>query len=195
MVYLNRIYTKAGDRGETMLGDGTRVPKPHPRIVAYGGVDELNSVIGVALAAGVAGESGSWLTQIQNDLFDVGADLCVPQSPPIPGRAPLRVTAAQVERLERWIDRLNERLAPLTSFVLPGGAPAAAHLHHARSVCRRVEIDVWRLSAGETINPPVMMYLNRLSDLLFVMARVANDDGRSDVTWIPGGDASDSASR
>ena len=185
-MYLNRIYTRGGDTGETSLGDGARVHKTHPRIMAYGGVDELNAVLGVALAAGVPAELAVWLRQIQNDLFDVGADLCVPEAESKPERPPLRVTAAQVTRLERWIDALNERLAPLTSFVLPGGSTAAAHLHHARAVCRRVETGVWRLAESEMINAQVTAYLNRLSDLLFVMSRIGNDDGRSDVLWQPG---------
>jgi cob(I)alamin adenosyltransferase len=186
LVYLNRIYTRGGDTGDTSLGDGARVSKTHPRILAYGGVDELNAVIGMALAAGVPAELADWLSQIQNDLFDVGADLCVPESGSKPDRPPLRVIAGQVARLERWIDALNERLTPLTSFVLPGGSTAAAHLHHARAVCRRVETGVWRLAQAETINIQVTAYLNRLSDLLFVMSRVCNDDGRSDVLWQPG---------
>ncbi len=186
MVYLNRIYTRGGDTGDTSLGDGARVSKTHPRILAYGGVDELNAVIGIALAAGVPTDLTDWLRQIQNDLFDVGADLCVPEFEPKADRPPLRVIAGQVTRLERWIDALNERLAPLTSFVLPGGSTAAAHLHHARAVCRRVETGVWRLAQAETINAQVTAYLNRLSDLLFVMSRICNDNGRSDVLWQPG---------
>jgi cob(I)alamin adenosyltransferase len=186
MVYLNRIYTRTGDDGTTALGDATRVPKSHPRIAAYGGVDELNSVLGVALAAGLPGWIADHLTQIQNDLFDLGADLCVPEAGSNPEKPPLRATAAQTERLERWIDAANERLQPLTSFVLPGGSPAAAHLHHARTVCRRVEIDVVQLGEYEPINPQVPMYLNRLSDLMFVLARVCNDDGTRDVLWSPG---------
>jgi cob(I)alamin adenosyltransferase len=186
MVFLNRIYTRGGDSGETSLGDGTRVPKTHPRITAYGGVDELNSVLGIAIAAGIPQELAAWLRQIQNDLFDVGADLCVPESPGLPERPPLRVVAAQAARLEQWIDALNDRLAPLTSFILPGGTAAASHLHHARTVGRRVECEAWRLAREEAINPQVLIYLNRLSDLLFVMARICNDDGRGDVLWRPG---------
>jgi cob(I)alamin adenosyltransferase len=204
MVYLHRIYTKSGDDGTTGLGDGSRVPKTHPRIAAYGGVDELNAVLGLALTAGLPGEAADWLRQVQNDLFDLGADLCVPQkrdegegreagddpdSPPAPPPSPstvLRVAPAQVERLEGWIDRVNESLEPLTSFVLPGGSVAAAHLHHARTVCRRVEIGVITLASQEPVNSQVPVYLNRLSDLLFVLARHANDSGRGDVLWRPG---------
>ncbi len=187
MVYLNRIYTKTGDAGETGLGDGSRVSKTHPRVVAYGTVDELNSVLGLALVNGqLPGDIGELLRSIQNDLFDVGADLCVP---PYEGENPetsLRVVASQVERLERAIDVFNERLQPLNSFILPGGTPAAAHLHVARTVCRRAEIAVVAIPQAESINPQVVCYLNRLSDLLFVIARICNDDGRGDVLWTPG---------
>uniref|UniRef100_A0A7C2NVE4 Corrinoid adenosyltransferase n=1 Tax=Schlesneria paludicola TaxID=360056 RepID=A0A7C2NVE4_9PLAN len=186
MVYLNRIYTKSGDGGETSLGDGRRVPKTDRRIVAYGGVDELNAALGVTIAAGASVELKRMLEHIQNDLFDVGADLCVPESDPPPPHPPLRVTAEQVTQLEQWIDEVNERLSPLTSFVLPGGSLAAAQLHAARTVCRRVEIGVVALAEHEPVNPQVTMYLNRLSDLLFVLARVANRDGRDDVLWTPG---------
>jgi cob(I)alamin adenosyltransferase len=186
VVYLNRIYTRTGDDGTTALGDGTRVPKTHPRIAAYGGVDELNAVIGLVLAAELPDWISRHLAQIQNDLFDLGADLCVPESSEQSGKVPLRATPHQTERLESWIDAANERLQPLTSFVLPGGTAAAAHLHHARTVCRRVEIEVLQLAEFEAINPHVPMYLNRLSDLLFVLARVANDDGTRDVLWSPG---------
>lgn len=187
MVYLNRIYTRGGDAGETTLGDMSRVPKIHPRIVAYGAVDELNAVIGVARAVPAAAEFDGWLAAIQNDLFDVGADLCVPESDPPPERPVLRVVAAQVTRLEGWIDAVNERLQPLTSFVLPGGTAAAAALHQARTVCRRAEIEVLRLREVEWVNDQAAIYLNRLSDLLFVLARASNDDGRRDVLWRPGG--------
>jgi cob(I)alamin adenosyltransferase len=193
MVYLNRIYTKTGDDGTTGLGDGTRVPKTHPRIVAYGSVDELNSTLGVVLTAELPGWMAERLTRIQNDLFDLGADLCVPEVDPpeepdaadLP-RPPLRVSIDQVVRLEGWIDEANERLQPLKSFVLPAGSPAAAHLHLARAVCRRGEINVLQLAEFENINPQVHVYLNRLSDLLFVLARVANADGTRDVLWVPG---------
>lgn len=192
MVYLNRIYTKAGDDGTTGLGNGSRVPKTHPRIVAYGGVDELNSVIGLARCVQLPSWMSERLTHIQNDLFDLGADLCVPEAAQstdsgVPAeRAPLRVAADQVVQLENWIDEANARLTPLTSFVLPAGTAAAAHLHVARTVCRRVEVNVLQLAEFESINPQVHVYLNRLSDLLFVLARVANDDGTKDVLWVPG---------
>jgi cob(I)alamin adenosyltransferase len=186
MVYLNRIYTKTGDGGETSLGDGRRVRKTDLRIAAYGGVDELNAVLGVSMAAGLPPGLADIVLRIQNDLFDVGADLCVPEAEVSSGHPPLRVTTAQVEQLERWIDAANERLQPLSSFILPGGSPAAAHLHHARTVCRRVEIGVVELAARDPINPQVVIYLNRLSDLLFVFARVANNDGNTDVLWVPG---------
>ena len=186
MVYLNRIYTKTGDGGETSLGDGQRIPKTDLRIVAYGGVDELNSVLGLCLSSSPDAELATMLQRIQNDLFDVGADLCVPEPEQAPEYPPLRVTTAQVEQLERWIDASNERLTPLKSFILPGGSLAAAHLHHARTVCRRVEVGILALAARDRINPQVIIYLNRLSDLLFVLARVANDDGKADVLWVPG---------
>jgi cob(I)alamin adenosyltransferase len=192
MVYLNRIYTRTGDDGTTGLGDGARVPKTHPRIVAYGGVDELNSVLGVTLSAGLPGWMTEWLTWIQNDLFDLGADLCVPEKEPskdpeFPApKPPLRVTEEQVLQLEHWIDEANARLQPLTSFVLPAGTLAAAQLHMARTVCRRVEVNVLQLAEFENINAQVHVYLNRLSDLLFVLARVANADGTKDVLWVPG---------
>lgn len=186
MVFLNRIYTKTGDTGETSLGDGRRVPKTDLRITAYGGVDELNAILGVTLIADLPGNLPEILLKIQNDLFDLGADLCVPETETVPEHPPLRVSAAQVDQLEHWIDAANEHLQPLKSFILPGGCPAAAHLHHARTVCRRVEIGVLELAARDRVNPQVVIYLNRLSDLLFVLARVANNDGLNDVLWVPG---------
>ena len=186
MVYLNRIYTKTGDAGETSLGDGRRVPKTDPRIVAYGTVDELNSHLGVVLAANPTFEYAEWLVRIQNDLFDVGADLCVPESKEPPDYTPLRVTVEQITQIENWIDTANEKLTPLTSFILPGGSVTAAHLHVARTVCRRCEIEIIRLAAIEPINSQVAIYLNRLSDLLFVLARCANNNGQSDILWVPG---------
>ena len=186
MVYLDRIYTKSGDQGQTSLGDGTRVPKTDGRIIAYGTVDELNSLIGVVIAAGPTETVSSQLRHIQNDLFDVGADLCVPATagPDTEGR--LRVAPEQVAQLEHWIDAATDRLEPLKSFVLPGGTTSSAHLHLARTVCRRAEIKVLALAESAPINPQVTIYLNRLSDLLFVWARLCNDDGKSDVLWVPG---------
>ena len=186
MVYLNRIYTRSGDEGQTSLGDGTRVPKSHPRIIAYGCVDELNAALGVLLLYELPAPLSDRIRSIQNDLFDVGADLCVPQTDSPPAHAPLRIAPGQVQRLEDWIDEFNEGLKPLTSFVLPGGSPGAAHLHVARTVCRRAEIAVWQLASTEAINPEAMKYLNRLSDLLFVAARACNDSGRADILWVPG---------
>ena len=186
MVYLSRIYTKTGDGGETGLGDGRRVPKDDARVEAYGTVDELNAVLGLLLACAPADPEAGLIRSIQNDLFDVGGDLCVP---PAEGEAPgqcLRVTADQVARLEAAIDRLNARLQPLTSFVLPGGSPAAAWCHLARTVCRRAERAVVTLMRAEPVNLQVPAYLNRLSDLLFVLARAANGDGKDDVLWVPG---------
>jgi cob(I)alamin adenosyltransferase len=180
-VRLTRIYTRGGDRGETSLGDGSRVSKTDPRVVAYGVVDELNSQLGLALAAGPPPELSAPLERIQNELFDVGADLCVPFAE---GDGRLRVEQAQVDALERLCDDLNARLEPLRSFVLPGGSELAAHLHVARTVCRRAEIAA--LDAKPLgINPAVLVYLNRLSDLLFILARTANL-GREEPLWKPG---------
>lgn len=185
MVYLSRIYTKTGDHGETALGDGTRVPKDSVRVTAYGTVDELNAVLGL-LAAHHPEVEPDLLRSIQNDLFDVGADLCTPQPEAEKPGERLRVTVAQGSRLEQAIDRLNETLKPLTSFVLPGGFPAAAWAHLARTVCRRAERDVVTLMRQEAINPQVLVYLNRLSDLMFVLSRVLNGNGAGDVLWHPG---------
>jgi cob(I)alamin adenosyltransferase len=188
MVYLSRIYTKTGDQGDTSLGDGTRVPKDHPRVAAYGDVDELNAVLGL-LRANLPNDAEEvpLLGTIQNDLFDVGADLCVPLPAPPAEDTRLRVRAEQADRLERAIDQLNTRLRPLTSFVLPGGSPTSAWCHLARTVCRRAERAVVSLGRKETLNPQIVIYLNRLSDLLFVLARVFNQDGKDDVLWVPGG--------
>ena len=186
MVYLSRIYTKTGDHGDTGLGDGSRVPKDHPRVTAYGSVDELNSILGLLLAAEPLQPEAELLRGVQNDLFDVGADLCVPSAPEGTVESGLRVRPEQAARLETAIDRLNERLRPLTSFILPGGRPTAAWCHLARTVCRRAERDVVALSHREAINPQVIIYLNRLSDLLFVLARVYNNNGQDDVLWEPG---------
>lgn len=186
VVYLNRIYTKSGDAGQTLLGSGAQVPKTSPRIAAYGAVDELNACLGVVLLVELPAGFVDRLQAIQNDLFDLGADLCVPEDPP-PAHATLRITEAQVVRLEEWIDEWNKPLPPLTSFVLPGGTAAAAHLHVARTVCRRAEIAAWTLAAQEPVNPAALRYLNRLSDLLFVAARACNALTCGDVLWKPGG--------
>lgn len=186
MVYLSRIYTKSGDQGETGLGDGTRVPKDAARVVAIGEVDELNAVLGLVIANCPDCLESALLRSIQNDLFDVGADLCVPPGTREAAGQCLRVTAAQAQRLEQAIDRLNENLQPLNSFILPGGTRAAAWLHLARTVCRRAERAVVTLTRTEKLNEQVLIYLNRLSDLLFVLGRVANDGGKGDVLWVPG---------
>jgi cob(I)alamin adenosyltransferase len=189
MVYLSRIYTKSGDKGDTGLGDGSRVPKDLPRVAAYGETDELNAVVGLLVLA-VADQPvfADLLRSIQNDLFDVGADLCCPQSDSEKPGEKLRIRPAQSKRLEDAIDHWNERLSPLKSFVLPGGQASAAWCHLARTTCRRAERAVVTLARAEPINPEVVIYLNRLSDLLFVLGRVLNDEGRADVLWVPGGD-------
>lgn len=184
MVKLNRIYTRTGDDGTTGLADGSRRPKDAARIAAYGTVDEANSVIGIArLAADAA--TDAMLARIQNDLFDVGADLATPGDDFAAESASLRATASQVDRLEAEIDAMNARLAPLASFILPGGSAAAAHLHLARTVVRRAERLAVTAAAAEAINPLAVRYLNRLSDHLFVLARAANGDA-GDVLWVPG---------
>ncbi|ABQ33388.1 cob(I)yrinic acid a,c-diamide adenosyltransferase [Bradyrhizobium sp. BTAi1] len=187
MVVLNRIYTRTGDDGTTALGNGERRPKYDLRVSAYGTVDETNAAIGVArLHLGEAPEIDAMLGLIQNDLFDLGADLAVPQRE---GKAErLRVVASQVDRLERDIDALNERLSPLTSFVLPGGTPAAAHLHVARTICRRAERMIAELAGrpDEPVSEAAIRYMNRLSDFLFVASRAANRNGAGDVLWVPG---------
>jgi cob(I)alamin adenosyltransferase len=184
MVRLNRIYTRGGDAGETSLGDGVRVPKHSLRVAAYGTVDEGNAAIGIArLHTDV--EADEMLGRIQNDLFDLGADLCTP----VGGRrssGALRIVKSQTERLEGEIDAMNASLAPLDSFILPGGSPAAAHLHLARTVVRRAERLVSELASVEKVNPEVLKYLNRLSDHLFVLGRRVNDGGALDVLWTPG---------
>jgi len=189
MVVLNKIYTRTGDDGTTALGTGERRKKYDLRVAAYGTLDEANSVIGIARlhTAEDAGLDAA-LSRIQNDLFDVGADLTTPGKGKGPGGARLTVTAAQVEWLEAEIDRLNDELEPLRSFVLPGGSAAAAHLHLARTVCRRAERLIAELNdkAGESVTPEVLKYVNRLSDFLFVAARHANGKGARDVLWKPG---------
>ena len=190
MVQLTKIYTRGGDQGETSLGDGNRVAKHDARVEAYGTVDEANAVIGlvrveIARAGADEKDLDATLSRIQNDLFDLGADLCTPED----GRraeGALRIAASQVEWLETEIDKINERLAPLSSFILPGGSAVAAQLHLARTVARRAERCVTELARSETVNTEAVKYLNRLSDLLFVMSRAANNDGADDVLWVPG---------
>ena len=182
---LDKIYTRTGDEGKTSLGDGSRLPKFHLRVTAYGSIDEANSVIGVANLHVENREVFQLLRHIQNDLFDVGADLCRPQRAGAE-KTSLRITDEQVTWLETQIDRFNTELMPLNSFVLPGGSPASSYLHHARTVTRRAERDVVRLYADEPVNPAVLHYVNRLSDLLFVLARFLNDKGKEDVRWQPG---------
>lgn len=184
MVRLTRIYTRLGDQGDTHLGDMSRARKTSARVVAYGDVDELNAAIGVARAQGVTPATEAWLAVIQNDLFDLGADLCVP--PGDSDGARLRITSGYVERLERWCDEVNDDLPELTSFILPAGCAGAAALHHARTVCRRAERAVVKLADVETITPEALAYLNRLSDLLFILARAENREAGGDVLWIPG---------
>ena len=184
MVRLTRIYTRGGDGGETSLGDGSRVPKHALRVTAYGTVDEANAAIGIARLHADA-ETDEMLGRIQNDLFDLGADLCTPED----GRraaGALRIAAAQVERLEGEIDAMNTSLRPLDSFILPGGTPAAAYLHLARTVTRRAERLVSELARAEPVNPEALKYLNRLSDHLFVLGRQLNDGGARDILWRPG---------
>ncbi len=187
MVVLSKIYTRTGDQGTTALGDGTRVPKNSARVTAYGTVDETNATLGLARLH-ATGELDAALKRISNDLFDLGADLCTPDlagdaSRPYPA---LRIIAAQVDRLEAEIDAMNVRLTPLRSFILPGGSALAAHLHLCRTVCRRAERLVVDLAAQEEVNPEAVKYLNRLSDWFFVAGRIANDDGKADVLWVPG---------
>jgi cob(I)alamin adenosyltransferase len=189
MVRLNRIYTRTGDQGHTGLGDGRRVPKTAPRVGVMGSVDEANAIVGIARLDAVRlqdGEPAAALLRIQNDLFDLGADICVPGNPAEPDTR-LRISLSQVERLEREIDAMNAGLTPLSSFVLPGGSPTAAYLHHARTVVRRAERECWALAQAEHVNPAALQYLNRLSDHLFVMARWINSHtGAGDVLWKPG---------
>lgn len=184
MVKLSKIYTKGGDGGETSLGDGSRRPKHDLRVAAYGTVDEANSVIGLARLA-VDGPVDELLGLIQNDMFDLGADLCTPEDAERRHGA-LRVTADQVARLEAEIDRYNANLGELRSFVLPGGSAASAWLHLARTVSRRAEREVIALAEREAVNPEAIKYLNRLSDLMFVLSRHCNGDGAQDVLWVPG---------
>ncbi len=191
MVQLTKIYTRGGDKGETSLGDGRRVAKHDLRVEAYGTVDEANAVIGLVRVEILRTPDSRdtldpALNRIQNDLFDLGADLCTPED----GRraeGALRIISAQVDWLESEIDRINSALDPLYSFILPGGMPVAAHLHLARTVTRRAERLITALAAESPVNPEAVKYLNRLSDLLFVMSRAANGGGEDDVLWVPGG--------
>lgn len=184
VVRLTKIYTRGGDRGQTSLGDGGRVAKHDLRVAAYGTVDEANAAIGVArLHAGAAADAT--LVRIQNDLFDLGADLCRPGDDPDDG-ASLRIQASQVERLEQEIDAFNASLRPLDSFVLPGGTAASAYLHLARTIVRRAERLTTELASQQPVNRYALQYLNRLSDHLFVLARYLNDGGAADVLWVPG---------
>ncbi|KAF0114455.1 MAG: meaD [Rhodospirillaceae bacterium] len=191
MVQLTRIYTRGGDKGKTSLATGKRVPKHDLRVQTYGTVDETNAVLGLArlyTRTPALAEADAMLARIQNDLFDLGADLCTPAVSSDSTRPTLRVVAAQVQRLEREIDAMNASLTPLASFILPGGTAAAAHLHLARTICRRAERLLTELMDAEPdeTNPVVLQYLNRLSDHLFVLARHVNDHGTADVLWIPG---------
>ncbi|MCP1336313.1 cob(I)yrinic acid a,c-diamide adenosyltransferase [Futiania mangrovi] len=190
MVVLNKIYTRTGDAGETGLGTGQRVRKYDLRIEAYGTVDEANAILGIVRqhidTLPDAAEVDAALMRIQNDLFDLGADLCTPETDEPLEYEPLRVTDAQVVRLEREIDALNADLAPLRSFILPGGTMAAAYLHQARTVTRRAERCIVALAERDPVNPAAVRYVNRLSDYLFVLGRHVNDQGAADVLWVPG---------
>jgi len=187
MVVLSKIYTRTGDKGETALGNGDRVAKHSARVTAYGTVDETNATIGLARLH-ATGDIDDALARISNDLFDLGADLCTPDREN-DGEAPyprLRIIDAQVDRLEAEIDAMNTRLTPLRSFILPGGTPLAAHLHLCRTTCRRAERLTVKMSQTEDANPAAVKYLNRLSDWFFVAGRIANNDGKDDVLWVPG---------
>jgi cob(I)alamin adenosyltransferase len=185
VVLLNRIYTRTGDKGDTALGTGKRVKKYDLRIEAFGTVDETNACVGVARLH-TTGELDQMLARVQNDLFDLGADLCIPEDGSEIAAKALRIAEPQVERLEREIDAMNEKLQPLRSFVLPGGAASAAHLHVARTVCRRAERLMVRLAEQEAVGAAAVKYANRLSDFLFVAARFANLEVGGDVLWVPG---------
>lgn len=185
MVRLTRIYTRGGDKGRTSLGDGTRVEKHSERVEALGTIDEANAAIGLARLH-LDGEADAMLARIQNDLFDLGGDLCVPKKEREAEEQALRMQGSQVARLEREIDTLNSELKPLDSFILPGGTPASAWLHLARTIVRRAERATSQLAASEEVNPAALQYLNRLSDHLFVLARWSNGKGAADLLWKPG---------
>ncbi len=188
MVVLNKIYTRTGDAGETALGNGTRVAKHSQRVTAYGTVDELNATIGLARLH-AQGDMAAAFARIQNDLFDLGADLCRPEMERDHEAeyTPLRIVPAQVDRLEAEIDAMNAKLQPLRSFILPGGSALAAHLHLCRTVARRAERETVALSTIEGVNESAVKYLNRLSDWFFVAGRITNNDGADDILWVPGG--------
>lgn len=186
MVRLNRIYTRTGDDGTTGLVDGSRLPKDDARMVAIGEVDELNSLIGLAIAAMAGRDEAGLLRTIQNDLFDLGADLATPGADFTPSPMILRIVPGQIARLEAAIDAYNEPIPPLTSFILPGGSEASARIHVARAAARRAERAAISASGVAAINPAAVAYLNRLSDLLFVLARALNDNGADDILWVPG---------
>lgn len=186
MVKLNKIYTRTGDDGTTGLVDGSRVAKTDARMAAIGDVDEANSAIGVAIVALGSGEMADALTRIQNDLFDLGADLATPGDDFTPGEMTLRIVARQVARLEQEIDAMNVGLAPLRSFILPGGSASAASVHLARAIVRRAERSAVAAAQSVTINPQALAYINRLSDYLFVAARFVNQNAGGDVLWVPG---------
>ncbi|WP_417722973.1 cob(I)yrinic acid a,c-diamide adenosyltransferase [Salipiger sp.] len=187
MVVLNKIYTRTGDKGDTALVDGQRVPKFSPRVEAYGTADELNSAVGLARLH-AEGDLAEALSRIQNDLFDLGADLGRPdmEKDAEAGYPVLRIVGSQVDRLEREMDAMTARLEPLRSFILPGGSPASAHLHLCRTVARRAERRAVELATVEDVNSDALKYLNRLSDWFFVAGRIANDEGRADILWVPG---------
>ena len=193
MVKLDKIYTKTGDKGQTRLATGEPVDKWNPRVTAYGSVDEVNAALGVA-AQKADGDLATAIHRIQNDLFDLGADLATPDRGKELAWEPLRIVAAQVERLEREIDEMNAAIPPLDSFILPGGSELSAFLHVARATCRRAERDVARLAGtdDEIVSAPALAYINRLSDWLFVACRAANNDGVDDVKWVPGANRGDS---
>ena len=195
MVRLDRIYTRSGDTGQTSLGDGSRIEKTSPRIAAMGAVDEVNSHLGMALSSFQPSTLSDLLTRIQQQLFDLGADLCTPVPQDRDSDKCPRIDASHVEWLEGEIDQATEQLLPLTSFILPGGRPTAAAIHLARAVCRRAEREFHTVLLSEDadqVNETVGIYLNRLSDLLFVLARIANDAGREDILWVPGANSPES---
>lgn len=187
MVKLDKIYTRTGDKGKTRLSTGEPLDKWHPRVAAYGTVDEVNAALGVA-ALHADGDMLAALRRVQNDLFDLGADLATPDRGAKLEWTPLRIVNAQVKRLETEIDAMNANIAPLDSFILPGGSALAAHMHVARTLCRRAERQIAELSGmeNEVVSPEVLAYANRLSDWLFVIGRVANNDGKDDIKWVPG---------